>query len=268
MQTMKYIALNLIIIFVFSGCYTSSYYLSPYNANSNAYKTLPRQCDSNQHAWYAAGNIVAGNANAGQVDKTFYAAAHLYKAFKAGKYIQSYIGANVNAGSYKVQQNDNAVFIRPYNSFLNNSGFGKKNFSGVGINAGVHATISIDKFAEWRIIGLETSLQQEFGDYLAFRKNLSDTSAKIIARSSFYSTLGFTSELIVGDAKQYLSLRTAAGTSLNRYKNKYNIYTLQPLYFSNSMAYTYQQLTLYIQLNIGSRAKSFQSGINVKLAKN
>jgi hypothetical protein len=125
---------------------------------------------------------------------------------------------------------------------------------------------------EWRIIGFETSMTHEFGDYLQFRKQMPDSAATLIVRNSFFATFGLTTELVrkirdgqigwkfasgwaLGSSYNFLEIHdNASGTNLGGYG-----------YFSFSFHYTVDRYTAFFQVISATKATGIHFGLNYQI---
>jgi len=177
-----------------------------------------------------------------------------------------YYGGNVSGGIYNVSSSNfdeltmNGAPINQYS--------GSKFFGGYGFNGGFNVLVPLSNGGEWRVIGMEGSAQNEFGEYLNFRKSISDSIASIVNKNSWTGTVGVTSEIIAkrrsGAAFGY---KLGIGVGLNTIRNYYSHYTESPVYVSNTLHFTKDNITAFWQINLGSYAGSFQMGINYRLGK-
>lgn len=268
-MTKKFTLLYLLPVFCFvEGCIESrSYYLSPYDINANPYHNLPLKSDSFKAATYASAVFTGGSANDRWRDGVLAFQASLHRGHQFGNF-QAYYGAGFSLGSYHVarydgydyyyQRPDSLIHIPRTNQF----------FGSYGFNGGMNLVKSFaNNRGEWRIIGFETSVQNEFGDYQRFRKGLPDSAINIIAKYSLTATLGVTTEFIRKTRHgTSIGYKIALGGSLIS-KKKYvgDESNMDPFYFSHTLHVTKGRWTGFGQLNFGLYTGSFQCGINYKL---
>ncbi|MEO6314428.1 MAG: hypothetical protein ABIU63_13180 [Chitinophagaceae bacterium] len=180
-------------------------------------------------------------------------------------------GASATLGSYHVKP---YVFynISYVDTVSINKSAGTKSFGAYGVYGGVSAAVRLGRRGEWRYIGIEGSLFNEFGDYFNFRKNLPDTAATTIDKKRYLGALGISTELIFkGRSQNKFGMKFAFGSYL-RSLHYYNGYANSPyhsrdklLYFSNTYHFTIQKATAYVQFNISSHTANAQFGINYRL---
>ena len=267
------VQINLII-----GCVpvTKVFYLSPSNANSNPYHTIPLKKDSVKNASYISALFNAGSAN-DDGDNEYALRINFHRSHNFGNF-QAYYGLNGTIGIYSIAEfknykyqaqggffpsylaYDSGYLIPPKNAFFGSAGF----------NGGINLVIPFRK-GEWRPLGLETSIQKEFGDYLNFRKNLPDTAATVIFRNSATATIGIYTD-IIGRTRRgtEFGYKFALGMVLNPTNDysRFNSADIFPVgYLSNTFHLTKGQITGFLQFNFGTYATNFQTGVNFKLAK-
>jgi hypothetical protein len=256
--------LPLIAICLLNSCIEQAY-LSPFNANSNPYHAIPLQSDSIRGATYISSVFTIGAANQDWLDNVFAFRLGLHRSHTFGNF-HLYYGGNVAAGIYNISSSNfddltmNGAQVNQY--------AGSKFFGGYGFNGGFNVLLPIHNGGEWRVIGLEGSAQNEFGDYMNFRKNLSDSVASIITKNNWTGTVGVTSEIITKRRSgTEFGYKLGIGTGLNTLKNYYSHYTEVPIYVSNTLHFTKDNFTAFWQINLGSYAGSFQMGINYRFGK-
>lgn len=122
-------------------------------------------------------------------------------------------------------------------------------------------------------MGVETSLQNENGKYLQFRKQLPVSAATYAVRSSFFGTIGAYTEVIVLVKSLPLGLKFAYGTTFGSEYNGVEIYDIKGErliynYFKGTLHLTYKRFTCYMQGNESRKASGVIMGINYRLANN
>ena len=264
------------------GCVErQSYYLSPQNANSNPYRAIPMKADSLKSAIYMNGVFSTGSANDRAADHVtaFQGSFHRSNNFAI---FQTYYGANLSLGSYHVTDYYNSThnyygFGNPYpTDSLNHIPNSRNFFGSYGISGGInivatHQHIRRYRHSEWRILGLETSLQREFGKYSDFRDKLPDTAANIIFRKHFSAYLGLYTEWLWTNRDKFeFGFKMGVGTDLCPGSNYSNYYgpSILPLYcFSIAYHVKKDHFTGFIQTNFGSFADNIQFGVTYRLGK-
>ncbi|MEO5894004.1 MAG: hypothetical protein ABIQ31_27345 [Ferruginibacter sp.] len=257
------------LIFLLTGCYRSAYYFSPLNANSNGYKTIPLQSDSVKGASYVGANLRLGLANFGWRDGLYSFTGSFHRSNNWKKF-QAFYGANISAGGYYVQDYRYTISDHFIDTSYINKRAGSKFFGSAGLQGGINYVVPIDNNgSEWRVIGLEAALQKEVGDYLDFRKQLPDTAARVIGRTSLFTNLGLTTEILRKKKNYSFGIRFAIGIGLPNYRNGYTGDKTLPFYFSPAFHYTRSRVTGFGQFNITKAyAFSLQFGTQYKLKKN
>jgi hypothetical protein len=260
------------------GCIpvTRVYYLSPSNANSNPYHTIPFKKDSVKKASYISALFHAGTAN-DDGDYEYAFRINFHRSHNFGDF-QAYYGLNGTIGRYSIAEFKNYNYQYQGGFFpayqVSDSGYliTQKDlfFGSIGFNGGINLVLPFRK-GEWRLLGLETSIQKEFGDYLNFRKNLPDTAATVIFRNSTTASIGIYTD-IIGRTRRgtEFGYKMALGMVLNSAHDysRYNRADIFPVgYWSNTFHLTKGRITGFIQFNFGTFATNFQTGVNYGLAK-
>ena len=254
-------------------------YLSPMNAQSLPYHTIPFQSDSMKSAVYGSLVYTSGTANDKGRDWINAGQASIYRSHNFGNF-QAFYGASITLGAYHQTEFYNANYTpgsagligggdQPIDTFYHIPAH-RYSFGSYGISGGINGVKSLGN-TEWRFLGIETSLQNEFGDYYSFRKNLQDSAANIIFRHHVTGTIG-----IYTDGLWRTGLNTQFGFkfALNMLVNPRSDYTLLNTYsifpvtfFSTTFHITAKQFTGFIQGNLGTKATSFQIGTSYRLGK-
>jgi hypothetical protein len=271
--------------YLLSGCYSvqqQAYYVSPFNGHSTDYQPLPQTIDSAHTAVYVQAAFLDGGANQERTDHVDAFRTAISVAHHTG-ILQAYYGGDLTLGAYRTGIWDTGhvglfgpVTLPPGNANYLNSQAGARFFGSAGFNGGANLVWGM-KHSEWRYIGIETSLHQEFGDYLTFRRKLPDTAATLIIRNPFFATLGFSTEIVKrvrhGARHGEWGFRLASGWALgDRYGNS-GIYdneskrTLVYGYTSFSFHYTYERYTGYLQLTGATQARSLNLGFYYRLTR-
>ncbi|MFI5154527.1 MAG: hypothetical protein ACHQET_14415 [Chitinophagales bacterium] len=257
----------------------NEYFLSPTNASSNPYHAIPMVEDSMKSANYVSGIFTAGTANDKGFDNLYSFQASFHRSHQLDAF-QAYYGANMGLGNYEIAEyfrtkpNDgyyglNGSYMSPYDTTFHipksNSFFGN-----VGINGGINVVLPFER-GEWRPFGLEFSAQNEFGNYYGFRKNLPDTAADIIFKNNLTFTLGFYMD-IIGKTRHgsEFGYKMAYGfllNSLDDFTRMTRTGFFPVTYFSNTFHLTKGRVTGFVQLNIGTYATNFQTGMSYRLGK-
>ena len=268
----KYLLISLTILSLFTKCTTSSYYLNAFNGNHHYYHSMPLRSDSIKSASYFSGTIVWGDANYHDEVESFTAYFHRTHSFGI---VQTFYGADLSVGGYNVSKQKYSrygMIDTAHISTLNRMA-GQKFFGGYGFDGGLNIAVPVGmKGAEWRIIGFETSLQEEFGSYLKFRRNIPDSFAYVNMNSSFFPTIGLTTEIILKSEMSSFGYKIAIGTSLKRQdQNKISLNGIMkdgnnPFYFVQTFSCSFQSWTIYGQLNIASYSIFLQGGFNYNLS--
>jgi len=269
-----------IAISLFSSCaYRQEYFLSPQNANSNPYHAIPMKADSLQSAMFVSAVFFNGEANDAGADHVFGFQGSFHRTNQFSIF-QAYYGANFTLGSYQVTDYYNYGqgygYPNTYDTAIHIPGVGCF-FGSYGVSGGINLVVThqhrrIYRHSEWRILGIETSLQKEFGKYADWRDKLPDTTANVIFRNHFSAYLGlYTEWLWTNKHKTEFGFKMSVGEDLNpgSHYTSYYAESILPLY-SFSIAYhvTKARFTGFMQTNFGTYATNFQIGLSYRLGKN
>jgi hypothetical protein len=257
------------ILLILSSCTQRAFYLNPFTTNSHPYRTIPLKSDSIRSAGYLSAVFSMGGSNEGLRDGVFAFQPSYYRAHNL-KNFQAYYGAGLSLGLYDVSRYSGKT--KNVDTALINRLSGNKFVGGAGIFGGANIVSSFGR-TEWRVLGIEGTVQQEFGNYLGFRKKLPDTSVNAITRSKVSGTLGLYTDIIHKTRKGSAGVKFAYGTSLQRIWGNFRDYTripdirtsIVPGYASFTFHVTKDQYTGFFQFNRGSYAGSLQLGMNYQL---
>jgi hypothetical protein len=229
------------------------------------------RADSVKGATYVNGSFMAGNSNYRSRDNLFAFFGSIHRSNNFGPF-QAYYGLGITLGSYSVGQYDvytNSTPYPPYNRDTINIPQGNHFFGAYGFNGGMSYVISFGKHFEWRVIGFETSIQKEFGNYLGFRRALKDSVINILATDDMTKTLGGFTELVwkrrSGTEFGYKMAFGGSFVSPDSYRGDSSISA--PTYFSNTLHITKRRVTGFLQFNIGNHTGTFHTGVNVRLGR-
>ena len=254
--------LLLALVFIMQSCSTSfSSYVSPLEGTSFQYHAIPMQSDSLKSATYVSANVSLGSSLSSN-DFMYSFQGNIHRSHNFG-FLQAYYGAGILAGSYRFDRFDQ------YSYTPNGSGYrgvSPKFFGAYGINGGINAVFNFGSF-EWRVIGIEGSLYNEFGEYLNFRKNAPDSTSSIRETNSATKSLGGTTEFLWRRRRgTVFGYKMALGGFFIADKNFNGLENYQkPMYFSNTLHLTKGNMTAFWQINFGSYISTFQMGINYRL---
>lgn len=274
----------------FSSCGISrpqqAFYVSPFNGASDGYHALPMHTDTVNTAAYVRVSGFGGNANDLQTDHFGGANASFYLAHH-GDWWQAYYGVDGTLGGYtlgtwrpqertnfdRLYYNPIGIFFLQDNSYRMpakadqlNTYSGAYTYGGLGFSGGFNAVTAMGQ-GEWRFIGIETALHQEFGQYRNLRQNMPDSIAGYINRNPFYGTLGLTTEFVFRTTTGDFGFRLADGWILGSGYHTTGVYDSsmgQPLHYSSygtfTAHFTIGRYTVYYQASSASKASSSQLG--------
>ena len=268
----KLINVAVVCMAVLSGCISrQAFYVSPYNGNHNPYHPIPLKQDSVKSASYAGLSVSNGTANDNQADETLTFFTSLSRAHNFGNF-QGFYAANVSLGNYKVTPFSEYESAGNFDPAAINENAGNKFFGSTGIDGGINFVLPIHN-GEWRVLGIETSAQQEFGSYALFRKKLTDKDADLIVRSKLFATVGGYTELAGKISHGSAGVRLAAGTVLG---SKYHNLLIVDQFSGKRLKYNYiyftifltkKKVTGYLQSNYSGKSQAGFLGVNYRLGK-
>jgi hypothetical protein len=271
-----------------SSCLTAyhqqAYYTSPFNGSSERYHALPLHNDSTKTAFFVQGSAFTGAANDLQTDDLSGGSVSAHLAQHQGMW-QWWGGLDLTAGSYSLGNwhprytgngflgvNYDQEFLPPATANQLNALSGSRFFGGAGFSGGVNAMIPMGQ-GEWRFLGVETNLHQEFGDYLHLRRHLADSLATYIVRQPFFGTAGLTSEWIFRTKQGDFGFRLGYGWALGAAYHPSDLYDsvsqneLHFNYTSLAFHYTFGQNTLYLLAESGTKSGSVRLGFIYRLGR-
>lgn len=260
------------------GCaiHRQAYFVSPFNGNNTEYHTLPTMIDSVHTALYSSLSISPGSANDFGTDHYLSGKASIYVAHQVG-YFQFHYGLNLSLGNYSMGmwQVDTSYYRRSSNTDLPhaaqvNSYSGDHFFGGIGFEGGVNLVVPMGG-AEWRFLGVETSVTQEFGNYLAVRRQMPDSIANLINRDALFATIGLNTEVVIYERDGEWGWRVGFGWPLGSAYSSPGVFDnatgrfLHYKYFNFSFHYTHKRITGYGQLNLATKESGGVFGANYRL---
>ena len=236
------------------------------------YRTIPLHDDSTAAATYVNAVLFNGQANDQGRDKKLAFSLDLSRSHNFGNF-QAHYGLGGTVGRYKVATYDSIGNSSSVNYQSINRKAGNYFFGGAGVDGGINFVLPSAR-SEWRVLGVETSLRQEFGKYADFRKNLPDSVATLVIRDRSFGTAGIYTELLGYVDESVIGVKMAYGTVLGSdYQNHDDIpyYTstrgLRFRYFNLAFHYTNDRFTGYLQLGVSAKAEHVFAGVNYRLGK-
>jgi hypothetical protein len=268
-----------VILFFCSSCgvfIKPAYYLSPLDINANYYHSIPLKSDSMKTASYGNMAIFSGIGNSVKIfgDHVYAFQSSFHRSHNLGNF-QAYYGTGFALGSYDVTEYYRVHYATgTYNPFPTDTSYhipsSNKFFGAYGFNGGLNFVHAFKKRkGEWRL-GVETSLHNEFGKYLGFRRSLPDTAVSLLATYEWTKTIGGYMEWLWKRRRsgKIFGFKISGGTSIissNTYKGIEN--SNSPFYFSGTFHVTNKNITWFSQLNSGLNTFTFQTGLNLQLGK-
>lgn len=253
------------------SCVRKAYYQHPRHTQTQPYREIPLQSDHLPFAVYSAVSLSRGESNTLLTDQhwTFSGSGHVSLQ---RKHIQGFAALELSAGDYTVRS-ATAEEINSNNN-LNwdpvyiNARSGKKGFGAWGLHMGINGVIPFSKGGEWRFLGVEYNRQQEWGQYLQFRKDLPLRAANLIDPSAVHQTIGFTTDIISKTRRGNVGYKLGLVLSLNRltYYDDFRVPKReQPGCWMQTLHVNINRFTWYAQLNTGYRAYSMLTGLSYRL---
>jgi hypothetical protein len=252
------------LLFFLPSCFIEqqAFYLSPKHATSNHYKTIPLVSDSFRAASYVSATVNAGGANHRLLDGNAALLLNFHQG-RTWRHLQVSYGAGVTAGLYDIApiifpgNGVNAEWINPRS--------GTNFYGNYGAHGGVNYVYPWASGGEWRILGIEATVQQEFGAYQRFRKDLPVSGANIIERSNLYGGFTVYSDIIGrfsdGSTIGYKMAFSQSFRKLSGMLSNLDQVEGYPKYMSHTVHITLDAWTGYGQLNSGSDATNVQLGM-------
>ena len=246
----------LILIFSLLGCKIPSLdtFFNPAHGTNHSYKAIPLRSDSIHSAIYVSSLLSSGSNTPN--DGIIALQPEIYRAH-VFNHFQAYYGGTVGWGLYKIRRyKDPDYLLNSKQRFLNkNSGW--KFFGTYGLDAGFNFVIGGKGLGEWRILGIEGSIQREYGQYYRLRQTFPDSIADLFTRKASYPFLAVTSEIVgknrygsSGYKIAYCSWLQNLNMLQGTVKNK-NQYRFPKHYLANTLFTTRKRSTHYLQLNFG-----------------
>ena len=257
-----------LIMISMSGCIRNAYFLSPLNGTNHAYRTLPMVSDSLHHSTYFHSSFSAGGANDDASDGVVSFQSSVYQGHTFQN-IQFYYGLTGTVGNYHI--NSNSFYEEPgLNNAVLKSMAGDKFFAGLGGVGGLDFVIPFESGGEWRVFGVETSVQKEFGDYLNFRTKVPDSTVNGVDRKDVYVTLAFGTNIIKkfrrsGNTFGYKLAYVTSTRSITETDGMHRLGTFRPGFLSNTFHLTKKRVTGFAQFNVGNYVANLQFGVNYRL---
>jgi hypothetical protein len=263
-----FLAFFMAVFLIIPGCYRKAYYFSPFNGNNAYYHAIPLQTDSIKGASYVSGVGSIGSADDLGADHLFSFYGNFHRSF-VFKNFNGYYGTNLSMGSFRITPFD--YYSPGRNRDTLNTMAGTKFFGGYGVHGGMNMVLQLPEKGEWRILGVELSIQKEFGDYLKFRKQLPIDQAEVIDKRSVFVTAGINTNIIFNLYPGSVGIKFALGTSLHKVYGVLPGYRpndyIRPLYFTATLHFTKDRTTGFLQAHVARFAQGLQLGMSYRLGK-
>lgn len=248
-----------------TGCASiSASFFSPLNGNAPAYRSMIVKQDSLRAASHISGSVYLGAANEFTHPNAVFAVnTSVSRSHVIGKFGLRY-GLNLGLGGFHVAKMDKSSLTDPaVDPEYISSHKGNYFFGSYGADGAVHYLYNNER-VEWRVIGIEWSVNNEFGNYLSFRKQMPATASPYIDRGSWFNTAGIYTEVVdVHKGGRRNSFKFGTGQSIP--SRKYPSRTFHFRYYSFAFTVTRDKWTgstLYIA---GQKAYGLQLGLSYRL---
>lgn len=265
-----YLFLSLLLL---SGC-AKNYFISPYYGNGVTYKSLPMLSDSIKNRLYAGGALSTGSVNNQLRDHNSTLHLQLYNTHSFNK-LQLWYGGGLSVGLYHVGAIDSSY--EDFQYFDERKGY--KFYSGFTTLAGLTYSIPINSKTEWRILGVQATLQREYANYLRFRKLIKEDEIWIsgLSVNPWLLTVSFSSEICwktnTGNLFYLGQINLLTG---KEYKYSLLHNPLNPndkeggryAFFTNTFGLETKKASFFMQGYIGQRLIGVQLGTNIPLLTN
>ncbi len=248
-----------LVLLLLAGCgVPHSFYGSPVFGQTAPYTAKPLLSDSVHSAFYSSLGFSSGSANVNGQDPTTTGQLRLYHDNQYGQF-HFFYGADLDLGNYGIgYYQDTGSAIISSNRFFGN----------LGISGGTDFTLPIGK-SEWRMIGVDLSLNREFGSYLGFRKNQAASSDTAVFKNSFLGTLDLSSEWAFHTRHGEIGFKYLFGTYLGNQAFLKNFLLEEPTglfhsyynFYQFSFHVTFKQWTGFIIGQVGSWESNSQLGL-------
>ncbi|HVB02838.1 MAG TPA: hypothetical protein VNE41_03875 [Chitinophagaceae bacterium] len=260
-----------ISILLITGCvYQKAYYINPMFGRTNPYIAKPLLSDFVKSANYGELTYSAGNNNFLFNDQVNALDAQFYHTNQVNLF-HFYYGGNLSLGNYRVSSYSNSYESTGIDTAYLNAHSGYKFFGNLGIQGGADFTLPLGK-SEWRFIGVDISVNREFGQYLNFRRSLKDTMVSGVTRSAFLATLGISSEMTFHLKNGNFGWKLETGTQLGnlgfeQVSNSGNTLTghTTGVFFDFVFQVTYKQWTGYFEAEQGTLQSNDMLGLIYKI---
>lgn len=254
------------------SCSQNAYYQSPLHTNTAGYREQPLKSENKPFAVYANAAVATGSANEKFRDQVTAFLGAFHAAHQFGNF-QAFYGSQLTLGSYYIKPYAPQIGTPPYyNSHLDetliNPHAGKNSFGALGFSGGINYLVPFARGGEWRVLGVEASWNNQWGEYQDFREELPTRAANLLDPSKSFTTVAFSSDVIAKTKGGSIGYKLALGYrtgSLTRYDMTGNPSKITPGFFSNTLHYAYERYAGYAQINFGYSASSFQFGLSYRL---
>lgn len=260
----------LVLMILLSSCTSRSIFRSPYTTQQNSYHVMPNLTDEQPTAHYLTLSASTGASNDYWRDETILFQGKYHVAGKLGKHLQGFAGAHGTAGWYDISSRSYLEQYDPvtgqYTQYYGPQG---NKFTGsVGGTAGLAVVIPLGDRVEWRVIGAEMAVGQEFGAFYKARVSIPDSAVDLTDRRRTHLNAGGFTEWIFKprDPEKQLGYQIAFNSSLHRLRNQViNTYNMTPFSMHHTFHFTVRRYTGIVRLSVSQFYGSAQLGFAYKL---
>lgn len=269
-STLRIILVALCAVLFTSCIRTRTIFRAPYTNQQNTYHVMPVLTDEKKTAHYLTASPTMGGMNDYLNDEIYILQGKWHVSHQFGSNLQGYFGLHGSAGLYDISSSAYNLEYDPNtgNPMEFKGPKGNKFTGSFGSTAGMAVVIPLGTRAEWRVIGVESSIGREFGDYYKARRSLPDSVIDIADRRNLHVTLGGFTEWIFKPRNPDIRLgyQLAIGSSLHRLRNPVNdFYNFTPYYVNNTFHFTVRRTTGIARLSAGPFFGAVQLGVSYRL---
>jgi hypothetical protein len=247
------------------GCAVqSASFFSPFNGSVPAYRPMIVKQDSLSSALHLNAVIYTGTANeSGHANSALSFNTGVSKSHSIGKIGFRY-GLNAGLGSFHIEQMQIGNVEPNVDPNYINAHKGPYFFGSYGTDGGFHYIRNSEK-TEWRVLGIEWSVNREFGKYLALRKQMPSTVAPYIDRHAWFGNAGIYTEIVdVYKNGKRNSLKIGYGQAIP--ERTYSGNTFRFEYFTMAYAFTRKNRTVFTQFIAAEKAGGILIGLSYRFS--
>lgn len=264
-----------------ASCVQKAYFTNPGYGNAMPYHTLPLDKDSTKNNLYLNASAFGGSSNYEYNDEQYGLNVNLYNVNTFSGF-KVWYGGGLTSGLYHVKKQE----AYPDSVDYINTIAGSKFYGSLNGNAGITYALSLGN-VEWRILGIQATAQQEFGNYLSFRKQLAKQKIPVNGNTTqaFLLTTGLSSEICIRIPNGSFNISQQYNVLMGKtyryilytdydYNSEMNIYKRKRYdYFTSTYSATIKNMTYFLQANLqplwkidddGPKMENLQFGVNYR----